>query len=907
MDFKIIADKLASQENSESAQIIRTIGDQSAEQIRDGKLKIVELVQGLDPILTDGNHDVRLKGVELLVRVVTSLPKNLLNEKEIEVLSEFLCLRLIDHKSMELTTLKCLSYFIDCDNKPARYNKQLLEFITTKTTVQKMDIETRHQVYEIAKKVVVERHQVSNTIDSELIYSLVHIIEGENNPENLMLCFGIVSFILKNFIDLEPYIDDLFEWLTAYYPIDYTPSEAHENIKIQRSDLVQVLYDCFYANPLNSENLQTLLLEKLDSNMMSTKLESLNCLIRCYEEFPLSSIKNYTSTLWTAIRMTCLKKTELVDSILLEMSYKTLSSLARKLSEDGDLYFTFISDMYDELAIAFRKPEMDLFEPAARLLTHAVLPNIVGFNYFLSKIVPISLNALDDNELRPISGLAYIFEQLHCNHPKSRLKPDVEEQIAGLVLKMIEHLRSDRDGLRLLNALIRHQVKLDDIVLDQVAVKLWHNISKSSLDLEECLALICTNYKKLDMICGAASNDYQLGSLMKLINNFNQDIVVARDAHEGVTPSHLLKFSVYLRLLILELDQSSRAEIDNIDKSILADHLVIARDLALKVSPDRKLISKIAQVHAIVLNKLSADHVNSLLLKFFGSSYCQKLTPSTNDERNIVLKVYLPILGWIFKSLVIRNHHLATPIINLLLNFINSDKVDQDLALTGSKLFGFILADDTSDMFNKDKQYQTFMLYKQKFYLQTSKEIKIRFETQTDDSKRNLLLSTIALQVSHLPLAVYKKDRDWLIRQLLRVLSSFKLSETTATHKHDGNTVNSENPDEELLYVMYGCVESLLQKDQCDDFSGFLTSLVDINIKHAQEAKTLRVRRRALACLANVAVSFRDSDLLTLRPKVIDRLRPCLADKKRLVRQMAAEARSKWVLVGQPIGPTTGI
>lgn len=887
MDITEIANKLIEQTGPSGLNITQ----QLVKSIQDDRLKIFDIVKGLDSVLTNGSHEIRLKGVELLIDVITSLPNGTLNQKEIEVLTEFVCLRLIDHKTMEPKSLKCLSYFLECNNKPAQYNKKLLDFIKTKASVKRMDIQSRHQVYEIVQKIIHHRRQVTNTVDSDMIYSLVHIIEGENNPSNLILCFAIVQFILKNFVDLEPYIDDIFDWLSSYYPIDYTPTETSEPVAIQRSDLVKALYDCFYASSLLSESLQTLLLEKIESNLMSTRIESLNCLIRCYQEFPLTTIKSYTSTLWTSIRMTCLKKSELVDSSYLETCLRTLTALSKKLSEDGDVYFTFVSDMYEELSIAIRKPEIELSEPALKLLTHAVLPNIVGFNYILDKILPVTLNALSADELRPLPGLAYLFEKLHEHHPCATLKSDLDQHLANLALKIMDSVATNEDALRLANSLICLKVKLDKNTLDDMVAKLWNNYN-SSLDIEGCLASICQNFNRMDIVYGQLPGEaLTRDAHLNMIDRFDLNSLAMQ--LDGVQePCSRSKFSLYLRLLVIDMDRCSRDDVNSIDQTILKVFLVRLREIAMKLESP-KLTDKIAQLHAIVMNKLNSDLLNPILMEYFSSSYCQKLIPTSDEEQRIVKNVYLPVLQWIFKSLVVRNHPLASPIINLVLNFTTSEKVSREIALPGAELFQIVISDDVKNIFNPDRDYQKFMLYKQKFYIQTSKEIKIRYEKQSDNIKKDLLLCSLALQVPLLPRSVYKKDIDWLVRELLRNLSLFDVNVVPDEH------VTSDSRGEDLLYMIYGCAETLIHDVE---MSSFLTSFVDICLKHARGAKTLLVRVKALSCLGNIAKSVKDTDLLPVRAKVVDELRLCLSDKKRLVRQAAAEARLKWTVVGQPIG-----
>lgn len=864
------------------------ICEQAKDKILGDQLKIVELVKKLDPVLTNANHEVRLQGVKILVNIIVSLPTTLLIAKEIEVLNEFLCMRFIDHKSMQPIVIRSFAHFLKCEAKPANYNKNLLEFLSSKTNVQKLEPATRMGVYSLARTIIQDRSKLSLNIDTDLIYAFVRLIEGESHPRNLLICFSVVSYILKTFQNLEPYIDDLFEWLACYYPVEYTPDDQDEDqSRITRSDLVDALYDCFYATPLNSENLQTLLLEKLNSNLLSSKLESLECLKKCYELFPYESIEKYASTLWTAVRMDCLKKTNLVDPKLLSSSYQVLSALSRKLqSGDDGRYFSFLGDMLEELFIAFRKPEMDLFEPAAKLLAQAASPKITSFNLILAKILPVAMNAINSDELRPLPGLAYVFESLHENHPDKPLASDLSENLKKLASKLSNLLPNNAEAMRLVDAMSLCKVPLDEKVLDEMIEKLLTKYDDEPAGAEKSLALVCASYRRFDVISGS-KEDKVSDDPLSLVD-FSR-VVLCRSTGDEKTV--LIRLTVYTRLLIMRLDSLDSTSVDGLTCDTLCKLLSELRELAIKRCCCSGLIDNIGKVHAIIINKLN-ENMQSIMMQLFSSSYCQKLIPSTTGEANVSAKAYIPVIGWCLRSLVVRNHELSAPLINLLLNFMTSDKVDLKLSLVASRVFGFVLTDEQPAMFRPQNGYKMFVLHKQKFYMQTSKEIKIRYEKHEEDAKKNILLCTLANQIPHLTSSVYKRDHEWLLRQLLMMLS-----------KMDYKNCESKSDAEELLYIFYGSIESLIQPGSCENLSGFLNTLVDLNLQHAVSAKTMRVRQRALTCLLNVAQSFKESDLLILRSVVLDRLQDVLKDRKRLVRQAAANARLRWSVLGQSVGP----
>lgn len=867
----LIAEKLLDKSKI-NQETIREFGVSISSQVTSNQLKVIDLVKKLNPALTNGDNDIRLRGVLILSQVITSLPKEFLSTKEIEVLQEFLNLRLVDHKSMEQPVLKCLSYFVDCNRKPEKFNRAVLEFLKTKINVHQLTNKSRSLVYEISKKIVHERRSKAKTIDSDLLYSIIHMIEGENNPQNLMICFSLVSYIMKNFDELEPYIDDLFEWLASYYPIDYTPKDS-DGGAIRRTDLVEALEECFFANVLNSENLQTLLLEKLESSPTPFKIESLKSLTKCYYMFPLVSIKDYASSLWTSIRMNCLKKLDTVNQELLAASYEALSGLTSKLGQDRELYMRFVIDLYEELAIAFRKPEMDLFEPATRLIVHAALPRHDGFDYILDKILPISLNAIKSKELRPVAGLVYLFEHMFIRHEDLKLKDDVTDLICNIVADLGDSVSADVNCLRLINSLVKSRVNFNKEALSNLREKLLKSLDSSSqLDFEESLALINISYNS------AAS----IEDLLKSVDNY----------YQGDSKMQVHEFSIYLRQIILILNSAPKEELVKLSNELGLFLGEIRRSVSTQKIRSQSL-ENIGRLHAIVFNKLTNEATSSLAMELFQSDFCQSLIPTTTEDAVMSAQLYIPVIKWVLKSLVLRNHQLVMPIVNLLLNFLSSDKVDGSVALTScGGVFTFILAEDQSDLFKKDNHYQIFALYKQKFYSQASKEIKVRVGSDIDATKRHIMICLLALQVPHLSTGAYKKDLEWLTRELLKIIQHYK----------DESKESRKCTVEDIVTVIYNCIISFIRNRAIEDLQGHLGTIVDLSLSSACEANSLEMRRKALSCLTEIASGLDDKALLPLRSAVVDKLRICLSDKKRLVRQEAAAARLKWVLVGQPVG-----
>lgn len=863
------------------------IGESIRHQVQLGQIQILELVKSLDSLLTHVDHQVRQIGVDILSFITISLDINCLNEKEIDVLSEFMLLRLTDHKLMEKPTLECLSYFLDCKCKPNGFDQKLMEFLKTKTNVQRMDPRSRYLALDIVIKILINHKKTSNTLDSDLLYSTLNVMEGESNPEAILKCFRIVSFILKNFVGIEPYIDDLFEWLSSYFPIDYTPSSNDESVatmNIKRSDLVEALYDCFYCNPLNAGHLLTILLGNLDSNVSSTKYESLECLIKCYRTFPLENIEGYSSSLWSSIRMQCLQKIELVDPKLLELSYQTLSALGTKLSESDEIFFSFISDMLDEIAISFRKPEMELFEPAARLIVSVAKPKVAAFDFLLDRILPVSIAAMSAGELKPIPGLTYIFKQLYLHHSGGTLHPRIDLVMNKLVLLVAELFGQSENAVRLFLAIIRFGVALDSETLNRSIHRLKEAIQKFPGLIEECLALMCRRYDRFDIIFGdqqiSIQSSNKLSDLLELVSLF--ELTGENSCGGG---DNLL---LYLRLITITLDDAQVSDEDLPPKDQLAKFLSSLRNLAIRHRSKRQIVEEIRNIHAVILCKVGNQLIPPLVMEIFSSEYCQALIPVT-ENNEFPTSVYLEVLKGVLKSLVVRNHQLSAPIINLILNFATLDHIDDDLGMFAVRIFSSIPTDgELSLILETGKHYNVFPFYKHKFFAKIVNEVRIRIENEVDQAKKTILICVAAFQLTHLDPDIYEKDIEWLIRELLRILSKLESDVGGSSSK--------------LVSPILECIDQSIKREIRGKLSGMLRSLTDLCLRYARNSVSLQNRRLALSCLRRISESFEESELLILRPEVVSGLKPCLADKKRIVRSAAAEARLKWILIGQPIG-----
>lgn len=112
---------------------------------------------------------------------------------------------------------------------------------------------------------------------SSLVYGVINAMDGERDPRILLSIYEFLPRFLNTF-PLGHLIDDMFEVIACYFPIDFNPS-ATDPKAITRDLLAKKLADCLCAKEEFAENCFNLLIEKLDSQLNVAKLDSLHLLV----------------------------------------------------------------------------------------------------------------------------------------------------------------------------------------------------------------------------------------------------------------------------------------------------------------------------------------------------------------------------------------------------------------------------------------------------------------------------------------------------------------------------------------------------------------------------------------------------------------------------------------------------
>lgn len=118
------------------------------------------------------------------------------------------------------------------------------------------------------------------TLGPDFVYGVITSMDGERDPRNLMFLFTFLPNFIKH-IPLGHLVEEMFEVISCYYPIDFHPS-PDDPAAVSRQDLATILAPCLCATPEFAEHCLVLLLEKLDSSLRLAKIDSLKLLVSCF-------------------------------------------------------------------------------------------------------------------------------------------------------------------------------------------------------------------------------------------------------------------------------------------------------------------------------------------------------------------------------------------------------------------------------------------------------------------------------------------------------------------------------------------------------------------------------------------------------------------------------------------------
>lgn len=340
--------------------------------VKNGQFTVLQLVEALGVSLTSSQPQTRGRGVQLLSQVLQECYSGL-SEREVEVLIAFYENRLKDHYVITPHVLRGLKALAKCSVLPPGSAVSILKSIFQDVHVQSLMVTERSCVYNILISLMESREEELKGLGADFIFGFVQSVDGERDPRNLLLAFQVAKNIIYRGYDLGKFVEELFEVMSCYFPIDFSPP-PNDPHGITQEELILSLRAVLTGTPRFAEFLLPLIIEKMDSDVQSAKVDSMHTLAACGQTYSHKELAEFLPGLWSSIRREVFQTaSERVESAGLSALSSLVSCLSRSVlnSDSEDSLQVFLNLVLKDCQHHLCEPDLKLVWPSAKLLQAA--------------------------------------------------------------------------------------------------------------------------------------------------------------------------------------------------------------------------------------------------------------------------------------------------------------------------------------------------------------------------------------------------------------------------------------------------------------------------------------------------------------------------------------------------------
>lgn len=340
--------------------------------VKNGKFTVLQLVEALGVSLTSSQPQTRGRGVQLLSQVLQECYSGL-TEREVEVLIAFYENRLKDHYVITPHVLRGLKALAKCSVLPPGSAVSILKSIFQDVHVQSLMVTERSCVYNILISLMESREEELKGLGADFIFGFVQSVDGERDPRNLLLAFQVAKNIIHRGYELGKFVEELFEVTSCYFPIDFSPP-PNDPHGITQEELILSLRAVLTGTPRFAEFLLPLIIEKMDSDVQSAKVDSMHTLAACGQTYSHKELAEFLPGLWSSIRREVFQTaSERVESAGLSALSSLVSCLSRSVlnSDSEDSLQVFLNLVLKDCQHHLCEPDLKLVWPSAKLLQAA--------------------------------------------------------------------------------------------------------------------------------------------------------------------------------------------------------------------------------------------------------------------------------------------------------------------------------------------------------------------------------------------------------------------------------------------------------------------------------------------------------------------------------------------------------
>ncbi|XP_061087683.1 MMS19 nucleotide excision repair protein homolog [Conger conger] len=365
---------------------------ETATGVKTGQFTVLELVEALGLSLTSTQAQTRGRGVQLLSLVLQECSGSL-SEREVEVLVAFYEDRLKDHYAITPYVLQGIKALTKCPKLPPGLSVSILRSLFQDVHVQSLMLKERSCAYTILINLMQSREEELKGLGADFVFGFVQAMDGERDPRNLLLAFQIAGNIVHQGYELGKFTEELFEVTSCYFPIDFSPP-PNDPHGITQEDLILSLRSVLTGTARFAEYLLPLIIEKVDSDVQSAKLDSLQTLTACTTLYTYKDLAEFLTGLWSSLRREVFQTTsEKVEATSLSAVTALTACLSRSIrhsdSEDG--LEVFLDLVLGDCKHHLCEPDLKLVWPSAKLLQAAASTSYRASHKIAASVVPLLL------------------------------------------------------------------------------------------------------------------------------------------------------------------------------------------------------------------------------------------------------------------------------------------------------------------------------------------------------------------------------------------------------------------------------------------------------------------------------------------------------------------------------------
>uniref|UniRef100_A0A8C5VVE8 MMS19 nucleotide excision repair protein n=1 Tax=Microcebus murinus TaxID=30608 RepID=A0A8C5VVE8_MICMU len=898
--------------------------DQVAADVKSGSYTVLQVVEALGSSLENTEPRTRARGIQLLSQVLLQC-HSLLLEKEVVHLILFYENRLKDHHLVIPSVLQGLRALSLCVALPPGLAVSVLKAIFQEVHVQSLPQVDRHTVYSIITNFMQTREEELKGLGADFTFGFIQVMDGEKDPRNLLVAFRIVHDLISRDYSLGPFVEELFEVTSCYFPIDFTPP-PNDPYGIQREDLILSLRAVLASTSRFAEFLLPLLIEKVDSEILSAKMDSLQTLNACCAGYGQKELKDFLPSLWSSIRRESNQRRTILEMILgflkLQQKWSYEDKDPRPLSVFKDqlcsLVFMALTDPSTQLQLVGIRT-LTVLGAQPDLLSSGDLELAVGHLYRLSFLEEDS-QSCRVAALEASGTLATLYPVAFSSHLVPRLAEELHTGESDLTredrpTKCSWHLRC----LQALSAVSTHpsivketlplllqhlwQVNKGNMVAQSseviaVCQSLQQVAEKCQQDPESCWYFHQTAVPCLLALAVQASMPEKEPSVLKKVL-LEDEVLAAMVSVIGTATTHLspeLAAQSVSRIVPLFLDGNV---------SFLPENSFPSRFQPFQDGPSgqRRLVALLMAFVCSLPRNVEIPQLNQLMRELMELSCCHSCPFSSTaaakcfagllnkhpagqqlDEflQLAVEKVEaglasgpcrsqaFTLLLWVTKALVLRYHPLSSCLTARLMGLLS----DSELGPAAADGFSLLMSDCT-DVLTRAGHAEVRIMFRQRFFTDNVPALVQGFHAAPQDVKPNYLKG-LSHVLNRLPKPVLLPELPTLLSLLLEALSC---------------------PDCIVQLSTLSCLQPLLL--EAPQVMSLHVDTLVTKFLNLSSSPSMAVRIAALQCM-HALTRLPTPVLLPYKPQVIRALAKPLDDKKRLVRKEAVSARGEWFLLGSP-------